>query len=133
MQDQQPSNSGSNAGNAAQIRASLQQVSFSGPLPPPEILRGYETLVSGAADRILSIAEEDAKHLRQIEMAALHAARDESRMGQIFGLIIGLAALGTTIAALILGSPTVAALIGGGTVVGLVSVFILGRMKRASS
>jgi uncharacterized membrane protein len=109
----------------------LQQVSFSGPLPPPEILRGYETLIAGAAERILVIAEEDAKHLRAIEMAALQAARAESRMGQIFGLIIGLAALGTTVAALMLGSPTVAALIGGGTVVGLVSVFILGRVKQS--
>ena len=126
MQEPQPSD----PPNATQMRASLQQVSFSGPLPPPEILRGYETLIAGAAERILVIAEEDAKHQRAIEMAALQAARAESRMGQIFGLIIGVAALGTTVAALMLGSPTVAALIGGGTVVGLVSVFILGRARR---
>ena len=30
---------------------------FSGPLPPPELLEGYERILPGAADRILRMAE----------------------------------------------------------------------------
>ena len=30
---------------------------FSGPLPPPELLEGYERILTGAADRILRMAE----------------------------------------------------------------------------
>lgn len=35
---------------------------FSGPLPPPSIMKGYEDIVPGSADRILSMAENQAKH-----------------------------------------------------------------------
>lgn len=31
---------------------------FSGPMPPPSILSGYEKILPGAADRILSMAEK---------------------------------------------------------------------------
>lgn len=47
---------------------SMQQVSeFSGPLPHPGILEGYEKILPGSADRILTMAEEEANHRRQID------------------------------------------------------------------
>ena len=44
--------------------ASLLSVraSFSGPLPPPELLKQYDEVVPGAADRIISMAEAEQAH-----------------------------------------------------------------------
>jgi uncharacterized membrane protein len=38
---------------------------FAGPLPPPNWLQGYEQIVPGAAGRLLTLAEEEAKYRRQ--------------------------------------------------------------------
>jgi hypothetical protein len=53
------------------------------------------------------------------------------KRGQIFGFVIGLTALGASMLALAMGSPAVAGVIGGATVVGLVSVFIVGRVTKS--
>lgn len=111
--------------------AQFQQATFSGPMPPPEVLEGYERLVKGAAERILVMAESDAKHQQEIEFAALRAAEAEIKRGQLFGFVIGLTALGASMLALAMGSPAVAGVIGGTTVVGLVSVFIVGRVVKS--
>ena len=66
-----------------------------------------------------------------MEVAALQTARVEARLGQWLGFGIGIAALGTSLAALFLGSPWVAGILGGATVVGLVSVFIVGRVRKS--
>ncbi len=38
-------------------------VSFSGPLPPPEVFAKYEQILSGSADRILKMAENQSTHI----------------------------------------------------------------------
>ncbi len=100
-------------------------------MPHPTELEGYERLVPGAAERILLMAEADAKHQRNIESSALLAAESEVKRGQYFAFFMGLAALGAAISALKMGSPAVAGVIGGTTVVGLVSVFIIGRFAKS--
>ena len=120
--------SGAN-GNSKSV-AQFQQSTFSGPMPPPSVLEGYEHLVKGAAERILIMAESDAKHQQEIEFAALRAMEAEVKRGQFFGFVIGLTALGASMLALAMGSPAVAGVIGGTTVIGLVSVFIVGRVVK---
>src|SRR5438270_11158238 len=77
------------------------QASFSGPLPPPEILGQYEKLCPGSSDRIIRLAEEEAIHRRSIEQSLARTEMDqvrsdaeESRRGQFCALIITLAASG---------------------------------------
>jgi uncharacterized membrane protein len=43
-------------------------VSFSGPLPPPEVLQNYNQITPGAADRIISMAEKQSQHRQESEM-----------------------------------------------------------------
>lgn len=101
---------------------------FVGPLPTPDLLAGYEQVVPGAAERLLAMAEADAKHQREIEFAALRAEDSSVRRGQWLGFTIALVALTVSILALYLGSPWVAGIIGGATAVGLVSAFVIGRL-----
>lgn len=105
---------------------------FAGPLPTPALLAGYEQIVPGAAERLLAMAEAEAKHQREIEFAALRAEESSVRRGQWLGFGIALFALSTSIVALYLGSPWVAGIVGGATVVGLVSAFVIGRVGPSS-
>lgn len=112
------------------LTAHVTKHEFSGPIPHPEILNGYNEIVPGAAERILILAEEDAKHQREIERDALNFAAEEIKRGQWFGLTIGVLAFVASILALALGSEKAAIALGGTTVVGLVTVFVVGRVKQ---
>lgn len=54
--------------NQQQVKAQITQVqSWHGPLPAPEDLKKYDIVVPGAAERILSMAEEEMKHRHKRE------------------------------------------------------------------
>lgn len=110
--------------------AKVIQHQFSGPIPPPEILQQYDQVISGAAERILAVAEKDAEHQREIEKSAIQFASREVKRGQWCGLAIGISAFITSIVALVLGSEQTASILGGTTVIGLVAVFVTGRIKQ---
>lgn len=129
MSKKKPSSQTSPVPSAGQVRQVTQQ--YSGPIPPPEILYRFDQIVPGAAERILIMAEEDAKHQREIEKTALTVAAEEVKRGQRYGLTIGSLAFITSIIALILGSEKAAIALGGTTVVGLVAVFVTGRIKQS--
>jgi len=109
------------------------QLLSAGPIPPPEILQHYEQILPGAAERILVMAEEDAKHEHALEKSVLHLASEEVKRGQLYGLIIGILAFVTSIIALALGSEKAAITLGGTTVIGLVAVFVIGHLKKFGS
>ncbi len=111
------------------INKQLAQVSqsYSGPIPPPQILEEFERIIPGAAERILHMAEENGKHQREMERSALNMVADTTRRGQRYGLLIGLTAFITCIIALWLGSEETAMTIGGVTIIGLVTVFVTSR------
>lgn len=104
--------------------------SFSGPIPSPVILEQYEKFLPGAAERILSMAESDAKHQRDIEMAAINFQAQENRRGQYFSVFVVAIAFITSGVALALGHPDAASVIGGTTVVGLATAFVIGRKSK---
>lgn len=115
-----------------QIKAS----SFIGPLPHPSALKEYDSVLPGLAGRIVFMAEAEAKHRHGMdnEMARqneLIIKREfaERRIGQIFGLCIGVLSLVTSIVSIFLHAENAAMVIGGSTVVGLVTVFVFGRIK----
>lgn len=113
-----------------QSGVTIQEQQYSGPVPPPEILHGFEQIVPGAAERILAMAEENGKHQREMEKKALTVAFRTVLIGQIFGLVIGILAFITCIVALYLGSENTAMTIGGVTITGLVAVFVTGRFRK---
>lgn len=74
---------------------SVSHQSFSGPIPPPALLEGYEAILPGAAERILVLAESEAVHRRELEkreiLANIALAKSEHRqvyVGQFCALAI---------------------------------------------
>ena len=49
--------------------------SFEGPIPHPDIFRQYGDVIPDAPERILRVFEDDSKHARDIQMAALNAQK----------------------------------------------------------
>ena len=107
--------------------------SFEGPIPPPNILSAYDQVEPGLANRIVSMAEDEAIHRRGIENRVVAAQILETTLGQILGFGIGTITIGGGVISSIYGS----AILGTGIctvgVVGLVSVFIYGRKENNSS
>ncbi|MDR0873347.1 MAG: DUF2335 domain-containing protein [Prevotellaceae bacterium] len=107
---------------------SIQQASmFSGPVPPPEILKGYNEIIPNSAERMLVMAEKQLGHLIEIENHAIKEELKQSRLGQLFGFILGLVGFGLATFLAFFGHETIAGIFGTTTIVGLVTVFVLGR------
>ena len=105
--------------------------SFSGPIPPPQILEQYDLILPGAAERILKMAEDQSSHRRSLEKQIVQAEIRQVRLGQILGFIIAI--FGLTVSALIaiFGSAVAGGIIGIGTLASLVGVFMYGSKTRA--
>lgn len=98
-----------------------------GPIPPPEVLKGYNDLVPGSADRILTRMEKQSDHRMELEKMVVPQQVKQSSRGQWFGLIIGLAGLGVSLVMALTGHDVTAGIIGGTSVLGLVTVFVTGQ------
>jgi len=131
--------------NEIPARAEIQHVAiernktFSGPLPAPEDLRLYEEALTGAAERIVAMAEaeqrerfrrEDFRH--EEAMIAARNAYVAERRGQICALVSALCLISGAVVCVVLGAPWVGAALAGTTLVGVVASF-LGRWKKSKS
>lgn len=75
---------------------------FSGPIPPPSIIAGYEDVVPGAADRIIRMAEQQSSHRQQLEMMEMKAAVRDSLLGVIFAFGLGIGCLAACVITVIM-------------------------------
>lgn len=66
---------------------------YAGPLPSPEAFTRYEQVCAGAADRIISMAENQAAHRQTLEKLHEETVARNSKMGIICALIIALSVL----------------------------------------
>lgn len=72
----------------------MQASSFSGPLPPPDLLRGYDEVVPGCADRIITQFEEQGRHRRKQESRVISHRLFSSTFGQILAFLLLLSIIG---------------------------------------
>ncbi|HLS29393.1 MAG TPA: DUF2335 domain-containing protein [Flavobacteriaceae bacterium] len=107
-----------------------EEHSHSGPLPSPEAIGKYNTIIPDGADRIMKMAEKQQKHRMTIESSIIKSQSKQSGLGQWFGLIIGIVGIGCGTFLAYSGATTVGGIIAGGTVVSLVSVFVIGRKRQ---
>jgi len=97
-----------------------------GPIPPPEQLRAYEQIVPGAANRILTMAEQEQK----VRLSILSAQVRQSARGQWMAFALALCFLAASIWVTLAGWPWVGGILGGTTVVGVVTIFITGQAQQ---
>lgn len=99
---------------------------FSGPLPAPETLAGYDRIMPGLANRIVEMAEAYQKHQIGLERDQFKAATEFGRRGQWLGF--GVALVGFAAAAYLgsLGQPAAAGVVAALDLGSIVTVFVVG-------
>jgi len=121
------------------VQASRTEFSVhAGPLPAPRDLADYEIILPGAADRILTMAENQAKHRMAIETRVLADNSLRSKLGLGAGFVVAMTALVISGYIASHGAPWPGSLLGTGSLGGLVAVFVTGtnsqkeeRLKKA--
>ena len=117
-----------------QPRVSLTATAtYSGPLPPPQVLGYYDQCIPNGADRIMTMAEKQQEHRFGIEQKVVDKATEANERGQKFAFVIAvlafaaiffLAYIGMQVAViamtLVLGS-------------GIIGIFITGRSEQKST
>ncbi len=68
------------------VQATVQ--SFSGPLPPPEVLVRYNECFPDAAKRLVEMAEKQQDHRQTLEKRVVHWNTLDQRLGLILGFVL---------------------------------------------
>lgn len=98
---------------------------FSGPLPMPQLLQGYDDVVPGAAERIMRLAEDEATHRRLTDLAFIRYRTRSMVVAAILAILalgggIYLAATGHSVTGLVLILTEIGA---------LVTVFLISQFR----
>jgi uncharacterized membrane protein len=113
-----------------QLQMSRSVTAYQGPIPSPSMLREYDTILPGAADRIIAMAEAQSRHRQELESKAIASDIANSRTGLHYGLTIGLAAIIGGCLCIALGYQVGGSIIGGTGLTSLVGVFVYGSASR---
>lgn len=108
------------------------QVSYSGPLPPPATMQGYEDVVPGAAERILAMAEKQLDHRMHLEKVVIEGGSKRADKGIYAAVIVEGMFLATSCYLAHLGLTAAALEVVGGSAVALVGAFGFGTLSRRS-
>lgn len=100
---------------------------FRGPLPLPDILEAYDSIVENGAERIFVRFEKQSDHRMALEKHAVGEELKQSSRGQLMGFIVTLFGLSLAGFMAWLGHETFATILGGGTIVSLAMVFVVGK------
>lgn len=82
--------------------------SFSGPLPPPSILSGYNDVIENGAERLMKMAEKQSTHRIDREKHVVREELKQSKTGQIFGFVLVIVGMGIALILALYGHDTLA-------------------------
>lgn len=99
---------------------------FAGPLPPPEMLAQYNQLIPNGADRLMKLLESETSHRQGLQKTLAVLSGRGQWLGFFLCLFFG--AIGWHLS--LNGHDWVAGVLFGTTIIGLVVVFVLGRVPR---
>ena len=111
----------------------VQRTTWQGPIPPPDILQGYEDIVPGAAERLLQMAEAQSAHRIQLEKAVVAGDIKSGYWGLAAGFILSALVIGGGIYLIATGHDWAGSVLIGLNLIGLAGVFVYGaRNLRAT-
>ena len=102
-------------------------LAFQGPLPPPSVLRQYEHILPGMAERVLAMAEKEqaARHSRDRDF--LVSQTTTMRRSQIGGILVAVSAIIAATIIAVWGNPWIA---GGIGIMGVFTPLLTGIVER---
>jgi uncharacterized membrane protein len=103
---------------------------YSGALPPPNILREYDQIVPGAAERLLRQAESQTRHRQELESTVTTDTAKRSRIGVYAGVVVVVGLEIVAGLAVVFHEPWLAAFLGVSGPATLAGVFVYGRQEQ---
>jgi len=107
----------------------MQELWFSGPLPAPQMLEGYDRVLPGLAGRIVERWERESDHRQHIEKAVVRSRISIQSRGQIIGAIISVIVLAAGIVFVATGRDTTGLVAILAPLAVLVGAFVYGEVK----
>lgn len=108
----------------------LELTAYSGIIPHPSIIAGYEDILPGSADRILSMAEKEGEHRRSLEKKITEDDGNRAYLGLMAGFLIAVTGLGGSIYLGLKDKIWASGIMSAGTLTSLVTVFVKGKERR---
>ena len=109
------------------IEAVVMERMFSGPLPPPEYLAQYKSILPDAPERIMIMAEKEQQHRHDVENTMVKEGMKQKKTGQILGFLLALLFGAASFVLGVKGQTALAGILGTTTVIGLAVVFVLNK------
>ena len=106
----------------------MEQRMYSGPLPPSDEIAAYEQTCKGAANRIITMAEQSLNNRITNEQFIIKEDAKQVGRGQIFGFILALFFGGIAFALGLQGHDVLAGIIAGSDIVALAVIFVLNKV-----
>lgn len=113
-------------------RVSVERSMYSGPIPPPEILEGYEKVLPGTADRIMKMAEKQADHRRNMEETTVNSGARDSKLGIICGTFVCFSLIVVGGISVMIGSTSTGTVLSLSGLAPIVTAFIYGTRSNAN-
>ena len=117
--DSQKELKGLNEKQKLAIVSLIKETSYSGPIPPPEVFKGYIEINPEYGNKIFSMVEKEAEYRHKRDQRLINI----SARGQILAFIIAVFVIASGVYAIFTGSTAIACTIFGTTIVGLVAAF----------
>ncbi len=116
-------------------KQSLQQTlyleaSYSGPLPPADLLAQYETIMPGAAKILFDTFQTESNHRRSIETKTIDSEIRNSTLGLLFGFIAAITIATFGFICILKGYEIGGSILSGGTIAGTASVFVFRKIQK---
>lgn len=70
-----------------------RSITYSGAVPPPEMLREFDKIIPNGADRFMKMAEEQSEHRRKIEQKIVESNVRNENLGLKFAFSISIIGL----------------------------------------
>jgi len=121
-----------NAKGSVQSVSAHHLESYQGPLPHPQHFQKYDEILPGAADRILSMAESQARHRQTIERREQILDGFLGWCGILSAFMICIAAIGGGIHCILNNRSVSGTILGGAGMAAVVGAFLYGRRKKGN-
>lgn len=110
----------------AMIAHVVSQSLYKGPIPPAEMLKEYEKVLPGSADRIISMAERQQSHRHKLELTVIKSNSRDSKMGIIAGALLSFALIVIGGLGIVTGYPGIGAFLSVSSIATLAGIFVYG-------
>ncbi len=129
LQRQPNSTTASMSNRSAMTQMQVEQ-HFTGPLPPPEILAGYDEIVPGTAEKIIARFIEQGTHRMELEKVVVNGSNKRANWGLAAGFVIALTTIAGAVYAMSLGYDIAGAAVVIASLASLVGTFLYGTKSR---